>query len=101
MNKIELADKSHKLNHSKKKKSRRAETTENKLENKKDSVALSSQKVSLSEPKASKKSPNIRMDLVKKFKNDINKGTYRIKTNEIAEKLIQKYKEQTFYKPYS
>ncbi len=100
MNKVELADKLYKHNHSKKKDTGRAEITGSKSENKKDSVALSSKGVSLSKPKASKKSPDIRMDLVKKYKKDINEGTYEVKTNEIAEKIIQKYEEQIFHKPF-
>lgn len=100
MNKVELADKLYKRNHSKKKDTGRAETTGNKSEKTKDSVALSSKGVSLSEPKASKKSPAIRMDLVKKYKEDISKGTYEVKTNEIAEKIIQKYEEQVFHKSF-
>lgn len=102
MNKVELADKLYKHNHSKKREANRIETTGKKSEKKKDSVSLSSKSVSLSGPKASKNNPDtsIRMDLVKKFKEDINKGTYEVKTNEIAEKIIQKYKEQVFLKPF-
>ncbi len=33
-------------------------------------------------------------------KKQLNKGTYEVKTNEIAEKIIQKYKEQTFHKSF-
>tara|TARA_B100001964_G_scaffold61212_1_gene69488 strand:- start:89 stop:214 length:126 start_codon:yes stop_codon:yes gene_type:complete len=40
------------------------------------------------------------MEMVKKHKKDINKGTYEVKINEIAEKIIQKYKEQTFHKSF-
>ena len=87
MKKVELADKLHRLNHGKKK----------------DIVSLSSKSTShLSKPKAQKNSPDtdIRMEMVKKYKKDINKGTYEVKTNEIAEKIIQKYKEQTFHKSF-
>ena len=103
MKKVELANKLYKLDHSKKKEANRIETTGKKSKNKTDLVSLSSKSTSLlSEPKASKNNPDtgVRMDLVKKFKEDINKGTYEVKTNEIAEKIVQKYKEQVFHKPF-
>jgi anti-sigma28 factor (negative regulator of flagellin synthesis) len=103
MKKVELADKVHKLNKKKKKEDNPVETTKNKSKNEKDIVSLSSKSTShLSKPKAQKNSPDadIRMEMVKKYKKDINKGTYEVKTNEIAEKIIQKYKEQTFHKSF-
>jgi anti-sigma28 factor (negative regulator of flagellin synthesis) len=65
--KVELADKLHRLNHGKKK----------------DIVSLSSKSTShLSKPKAQKNSPDtdIRMEMVKKYKKEINKETYEVKT---------------------
>jgi|TARA_B100000315_G_scaffold168683_1_gene157250 flagellar biosynthesis anti-sigma factor FlgM len=101
MKKVEIADKLHKLNHSKKKEANRIETKGNKSKNKTDLVSISSKSTALlSEPKALKNNPDIRVEMVKKYKEDIEKGTYEVKTNEIAEKIIQKYKDQTFHKPF-
>ena len=103
MKKVKLADKLRKLNHGKKKEENRVKTTGNKSKNEKDIVSLSSKSTShLSKPKAQKNSPDtdIRMEMVKKQKKDINKGTYEEKINEIAEKILQKYKEQTFHKSF-
>ncbi len=86
----------HKLKHSKKKEANHIETTGNKSKNKKDLVSLSS-KISylLSEPKKLKNDADadIRIEMVKKYKEDINRGTYKVKTKEIAEKILQKYRE--------
>ena len=85
----------------KKKEANRVETTGNKSKNKKDLVSISSKSTSLqTDPGVAKKNQAIRSDLVKKFKEDINQGNYKVKTNEIAEKIIQKYKEQVYHKPY-
>tara|TARA_B100000959_G_scaffold286782_1_gene367230 strand:- start:2406 stop:2714 length:309 start_codon:yes stop_codon:yes gene_type:complete len=101
MKKVELADKLYKLNHSKKKEANRVETTGNKSKNKKDLVSISSKSTSLQTgPGVAKKNQAIRSDLVKKFKEDIDQGNYKVKTNEIAEKIIQKYKEQVYHKPF-
>ena len=101
MNKVELANKLYKQNHSRKKNTKSSATTGKKFENNKDLVALSSKAISLNEPKETKKSSDIRIDLVNKYKDDINKGNYKIKTDEIADKMIQKYKEQIYYKSFS
>ena len=37
-----------------------------------------------------KKSSEIRYDLVRKFQNELKKGDYSIKANDIAEKIVQK-----------
>ena len=101
MGKVELADKLHKLSHGRKKNIKNSKTIGKKFEIKKDSVALSSKAVSLNKPDASKKSPEIRMDLVHKYRGDISSGIYKVRTEEIAEKMIQKYKEQTYDKLHS
>tara|TARA_B100000686_G_C16802584_1_gene987260 strand:+ start:895 stop:1197 length:303 start_codon:yes stop_codon:yes gene_type:complete len=41
-----------------------------------------------------KKSSEIRYDLVDKFKLDLKKGSYEIKGSEIADKIIQKIRDQ-------
>lgn len=63
-----------------------------------DKVDLSAKASSLKESKKSEQSSHIRADLVKKFKDEIMNGKYQVKTNEIAEKIIQKLKEETYYK---
>jgi len=35
----------------------------------------------------------IRMELVAKFKSSLQKGTYRVKSPEIAEKIVQKIRD--------
>ena len=45
-----------------------------------------------SEPKR-KKSSEIRYDLVKKFQKELKKGFYEIKADDIAEKMVQKIRD--------
>lgn len=68
------------------------------LETKNDSVELSSRAISINNHRESAKSSDIRAGMVKKFKEGISNGTYKVKTEEIAEKLMQKLKEEVFFK---
>lgn len=101
MEKIELIDKMLKLNSNRKKSVQGLNARGRKKDIKNDSVTISSKAVLLGESKESKKSPEIRTDLVEKYKKDINNGTYKIKTEEIVEKMIAKLKEETYYKRLS
>ena len=66
-----------------------------------DNIAVASDRVSLSQnierQSSSKESKNatgeIRHDLVNKFKNVLKDGTYSIKANEIADKLVQNIRD--------
>ncbi len=58
-----------------------------------DRVSLS--KSSLEAAKLAEGAPasEIRQDLVNKFKNYLNEGSYEIKADEIADKIVQKIRE--------
>ena len=66
-----------------------------------DNIAVASDRVSLSQnierQSSSKESKNgageIRHHLVNKFKNVLKDGTYSIKANEIADKLVQNIRD--------
>ena len=58
-----------------------------------DKVTLSGGAQISSSNAKSKKSPEIRYDLVKKFQKELKKGFYEIKADEIAEKIVQKIKD--------
>lgn len=46
------------------------------------------------EAKTTGKPGGVRQQLVGKFRDVLEKGTYRIKANEIADKMVQKIQEQ-------
>jgi len=100
MDKVEPANKLHKLNRSGKKNSPSIENKGKTSETAKKSADLPSGPDSPDKTNISKKFTAIRLDLVSKYKKEIRQGTYRVKTDEIAEKVIQKYKEQIYYKPF-
>ncbi len=56
------------------------------------SISNASRLTASSEPKG-KKSPEIRYDLVKKFQKELKKGFYEIKADAIAEKMVQKIRD--------
>ncbi len=64
-------------------------------------MTLSPKAATFREPEKSRRSSDIRVDLVEKYKEDINTGKYRVKTNEIVDKMVQKFTEETFYKRIS
>jgi flagellar biosynthesis anti-sigma factor FlgM len=55
-------------------------------------ISKASRATDNSEPK-SKKSSEIRYDLVKKFQKELKKGFYEIKADDIAEKMVQKIRD--------
>lgn len=101
MNKVELVEKLYKPNQNSKKNAVSRKTSGKASDVKNDSVELSSTAVSLNKSKTPVRSSDVRHDLVNKYKDDIKKGTYEVKTNEIAEKIIQKYREEYITNPYA
>lgn len=55
-------------------------------------ISKASKAIVNSEPKR-KKSSEIRYDLVKKFQKELKKGFYEIKADAIAEKMVQKIRD--------
>ncbi len=71
---------------------------EQEVPSKKDSENLPTQKASFQEVLKSvvdktEGSPEIRQDLVNKYKVSLANGTYEVKAQELAEKMIQKIRE--------
>ncbi len=60
-----------------------------------DRVTLSeSSKAQASNKVSANKSGDVRRDLVQKFKAVLANGTYEVKADEIADKIVQKIREQ-------
>jgi len=69
-------------------------TKKNKVEPQKDQVSLSQ----TSKVKASIQGPNriasdMRYDLIKKYRDILDNGTYVVKAEELADKIVQKIRE--------
>ena len=59
-----------------------------------DRVSLSqTSKVQASLEPSAKTGADIRTDLINKFRNILNKGLYEVKADEIAEKIVQKIRD--------
>ena len=58
-----------------------------------DKVTLSSTSKEASKAKGEKFASEIRFDLVQKFKDVLSEGDYEVKSNEIADKIVQKIRE--------
>ena len=64
---------------------------------KKDTQVPPDDRVTLSQGPGKNRKPlpaEIRQDLVKKFRRDLEKGTYEVKAGEIADKIVQKIREE-------
>lgn len=59
-----------------------------------DKVTLSHKPKPLAETTKAKASGEIRQQLVSKFREILENGTYQVKANEIADKMVQKIREQ-------
>lgn len=63
----------------------------------KETLDKATQSASLKDIKEGKPPPSaseIRYDLVNKFRNDLKSGVYEVKSNEIADKIVQKIREE-------
>lgn len=59
-----------------------------------DRVTLSHKPEALSEATKSKTGVQVREKLVSKFRDILENGTYQVKAEEIADKMVQKIREQ-------
>jgi len=59
-----------------------------------DRVTLSHKPETLPEIKKSKSGGEVREKLVSKFRDILESGTYQVKADEIADKMVQKIREQ-------
>ena len=64
------------------------------IKNNMDKVSLSnSSKIDISTKVTNKIASDVRYDLIKKYKAVLAEGTYKVKSDELADKIIQKIKE--------
>ena len=69
-------------------------TKKNKVETQKDQVSLSqTSKVKASIQGPSRIASDMRYDLIKKYRDILDNGTYVVKAEELADKIVQKIKE--------